>query len=76
LKLYADYEMALRLLNGDRILEEGAPKYDSAVRRCIKCNFEPRSTGLEDDEFRQAVHDGVLAMLEDQVNAVIGPVSG
>jgi hypothetical protein len=74
-KIYADYETAMRLLNSDRILEEGGPKYDSAVRRGITGNFEPRSTDLENDEFRQAFHDGVLAMLEDLVDDVLAPVA-
>ena len=61
------YATAIRLLKSDRILEEAGPRYVSAVRRCIKCNFNLRNTDLEDDEFRQAVFDGVVASLEDEV---------
>ena len=61
----ADYRTAMRLLNSDRLLEEGGLLYDSAVRRCIRCIFDVRSTDLEEKEFLEAVYNGVVASLED-----------
>lgn len=60
-----DYETAIRLLDTDRIREEAGPLYESAVRRCIRCTFDVRSTDLEEKEFLEAVYDGVVSSLKD-----------
>jgi hypothetical protein len=72
-KIETDYDTAIRLLERGRILDEYGEKYDHAVRRCIRCNFDTASTDLENSAFRQAVHNGVLAMLEGLVIAVQVP---
>jgi hypothetical protein len=60
------YSIATRLLKDESILLEGGPSYESAVRSCIKCNFDQfRNMNLEEDEFRQAVYERVVAVLED-----------
>jgi len=74
--VFTDYSTAMRLLDNGSIFEEsGSELYESAVRHCIRCNFKPKSTDLEDDTFRQAVYSGVVALLEDQVNVVMGTKS-
>ncbi|KAH0545416.1 hypothetical protein FGG08_000557 [Glutinoglossum americanum] len=48
----------------EQALGEGGPEYDNAIRRCIFCAFGPRSTNLEDHEFRDAVYSEVVRPLE------------
>lgn len=67
-----DFATAIRLLDNDRILVESGEPYADAVRRCIRCNFEPPKTDLENESFRQAVYSGVVVPLEEQVKAVLG----
>jgi len=38
-----------------------------AVRRCVHGDFNQRKTNLEDDEFKQAVYEGVLVPLREVV---------
>jgi len=55
----------------DRLLEdvyrEAGNRYGDAVRRCVHCDFNQRKTTLEDDEFKQAVYEGVLVPLREVV---------
>ena len=57
------------LVTANRLLEavygQAGTRYGDAVRRCIRCEFDHRNTSLDDDGFRQAVYDGVVAPLED-----------
>ena len=59
------------LSTSERLLEsvysEAGKRYGDAVRRCIYCEFDQRRTTLDDDDFRQAVYDGVVAPLEDDI---------
>lgn len=59
------------LSTSERLLEsvylEAGKRYGDAVRRCIYCEFDQRRTTLDDDDFRQAVYDGVVAPLEDDM---------
>ena len=55
-----------RLLN--TIYSEYGRRYGDAVRRCIYCDFDQRHTTLDNEKFRQAVYDGVVAELEDEVD--------
>jgi hypothetical protein len=60
------HSIATRLLKKENILDEGGLNYESAVRSCIKCNFDQfREMNLDNDEFRQAVYEKVVAVLED-----------
>jgi hypothetical protein len=61
------YAIATRLLAEEQILEEGGVRYENAVRSCIKCNFGPevRRHDLNNQQFRKAVYDNVIAQLED-----------
>ena len=47
--------------------------YDEAVRRCIYCDFDQREYDLDNEEFCQAVYEGVVAPLEENVKLIDGP---
>ena len=66
-KIFTDWSTANRLI--ETVYSEGGTRYGDAVRRCLHCEFDQRNTNLEDDAFRQAVYDGVVAPLEDDVKA-------
>ena len=63
--ILTDLYTANRLM--EDVYNEGGRRYGDAVRRCIYCEFDQRRTSLDDDKFRQAVYDGVVAPLEDDV---------
>jgi hypothetical protein len=54
---------AERLIEEEITLEAGQP-YSDAVRRCIRCDFNRKTSSLDDQDFQQAVFDGVVAPLE------------
>ncbi|MCJ1381879.1 hypothetical protein MMC17_004991 [Xylographa soralifera] len=60
-----DWSTASRM--EDAVYREAGTRYGDAVRRCLYCDFDQRDPNLEDDSFRQAVYDGVVAPLEDDV---------
>ncbi|KAM0330700.1 hypothetical protein ACHAQA_003652 [Verticillium albo-atrum] len=62
----ADYETAMGLLG--RVGLEGSANYDSAVKRCLRCEFHRQNRSLEDEAFRQDVFGGIVALLEEDVN--------
>lgn len=70
----ANYSTAQRLLQSGQLSKEASLRYQSAVNRCIYCNFDQESTSLENDQFRQAVYDGVVAPLEQDLMAFEGPL--
>ncbi|MDE2312744.1 MAG: alpha/beta hydrolase, partial [Elusimicrobia bacterium] len=42
-------------------------RYGDAVRHCIRCDFDLQETSLEDERFQEAVYDGVVGLLEDDL---------
>lgn len=66
----------LDLVAIDRLVEdtyqEGGKRFGDAVRRCIRCDFDRRSSSLEDDDFRQAVYQGVVTLLQDDLKTFQG----
>jgi hypothetical protein len=54
---------AERLVEEELALEAGQ-LYSDAVRRCIRCDFNLKTSSLDDQDFQQAVFDGVVAPLE------------
>lgn len=66
----SDYCAALRLL--DQVDDTAGHRYGDAVRRCVRGHFEQRKTSLEDEAFRRAVYDGVVAELQDDANQFFG----
>lgn len=63
--ILTDWSAANRLLQ--HVEREAGGRYGDAVRRCIHCDFNQRKTDLEDDDFRQAVYEGVVAPLQEVV---------
>ncbi|KAI9756017.1 MAG: hypothetical protein M4579_004062 [Chaenotheca gracillima] len=62
---FTDLSTARRLCT--EALQERGPRFGDAVRRCIFCSFEPRSTDLQDDAFREAVYNNVVIPLEEDL---------
>ena len=63
----SDFITATRLI--DDVYQEGGSRYGSAVRRCIRCEFDQRRSNLDDDGFRQAVYMGVVKVLEEDLES-------
>ncbi|KAH8690916.1 hypothetical protein BGW36DRAFT_364465 [Talaromyces proteolyticus] len=49
----------------DELYSEAGGKYSDAVRRCIRCDFDRRSSSLEDAAFQRDVYQGVVAQLQE-----------
>ena len=60
-----DISTASRLM--DDIYQEAGHRYGDAVRRCLHCDFNQRTTSLDDDAFRQAVYEGVVVPIGEVV---------
>ncbi|MCJ1415193.1 hypothetical protein MMC32_001524 [Xylographa parallela] len=60
-----NWSTAKRMENA--VYREAGSRYGDTVRRCLYCEFDRRDTNLENDTFRQAVYDGVVTPLEDDV---------
>ena len=61
--ILTDWSTATRLMFD--VSREAGNRYGDAVRRCIYCDFDQRSSSLENDAFRQAVYEGVVVPLEE-----------
>jgi len=60
--LLSDYMTARRLLAD---VYQVSSNYGSAVRRCIDGEFPRQKLDLDDEDFRQEVYSGVVALLEE-----------
>jgi hypothetical protein len=56
----------------DELYADAGDKYSDAVRRCIRCDFEHRSSDLTDPQLLQEVHDGVYQTLYINYNFGFG----
>jgi len=56
----------------EEIAFEAGPLYADAVRRCIRCDFNQKTSSLDDQDFQQAVFDGVVAPLETTLHRFNG----
>ena len=63
--LLSDYMTARRLLGE---VYQTSSNYGSAVRRCIDGEFSIQKLDLEDEDFRQEVYSGVVALLEEDLS--------
>jgi hypothetical protein len=61
--LMTEFNTADRL--AEALLSEAGAKYSDAVRRCIRCEFDGRTSSLEDTKFQKAVFRGVVAQLQE-----------
>ncbi|KAF2822061.1 hypothetical protein CC86DRAFT_95126 [Ophiobolus disseminans] len=62
---------AERLIDEEIALEAGQ-LYADAVRRCVRCDFNRKTYSLDDQDFQQAVFDGVVAPLEKTLQHFLG----
>ena len=63
MNILTEWSTATRLIND--VAMEAGHRYGDAVRRCVFCDFDQRSSSLDNGEFRQALYNGVVAPLED-----------
>jgi hypothetical protein len=64
--------IARRLLEEREIHDRAGTRYEDAVRRCIFCEFDQHSNTLEKSEFRRAVFEKVVTLLEEDLTAFNG----
>ena len=65
-----DFATSIRLLKS--IYSEAGEFYGDAVRRCIRCDFNQKHDDLEAAVLKEAVHDGVVAPLEEHLRFFCG----
>ena len=73
-KALRDYSTADRLLQSGRLSKVASLRYQSAVHRCMYGIFGQENTDLQDDKFRQAVYDGVVVPIEEDLMAFESPM--
>ena len=73
LQFLVEFRTATRLVNV--VYDEAGKRYGDVVRRCIYCDFDQREYDLDNNEFCQAVYEGVVAPLEEDVKLIDGPES-
>jgi uncharacterized protein YciU (UPF0263 family) len=57
----------------DRLYDEVGRFYGDAVRRCIRCDFDHKSSSLDDVPFQKAVYQGVVALLVQNYDSLFAP---
>jgi hypothetical protein len=67
-----DIYVVHRILKSVQWSKQASFRYQSATKRCIYCNFDQENASLDDDGFRQAVYDMVVAPLEQDLLAFEG----
>ena len=65
-----DFATTSRLV--ETVYKEAGSCYGEAVSRCISCEFEQRSSNLDTESFKQAVHSGVISQLEKNLDFFCG----
>lgn len=64
--IYIDYDNALKQL--DKVsISNASLNYDTAVRRCLRCDFHQHQWSFDDEKFRQYVYDEVVTNLEQDL---------
>lgn len=56
----------------DEIEYQAGKRYSDAVRRCVRCDFDRRDMSLDSEGFQEAVYNGVVALLEKDLNQFNG----
>jgi hypothetical protein len=67
----SEFLAALRLLN--IIDEEASSRYGNAIRHCIQYPMNQGIASLDDDAFKQALYDNVVAALEEEASQYSRP---
>lgn len=64
--VWVDYDNALKQL--DKVsISNASLNYDTAVKRCLRCEFHQHQWSFDDERFRQYVYDEVVANLEQDL---------
>lgn len=64
--IWIDYDNALKQL--DKVsISITSLNYDTAVRRCLRCEFHQHQWSFDDEKFRQYVYDEVVTNLEQDL---------
>lgn len=64
--VWIDYDNALKQL--DKVsISNASLNYDTAVKRCLRCDFHQHQWSFDDEKFRQYVYDEVVANLEQDL---------
>lgn len=64
--IWIDYDNALKQL--DKVsISNASLNYDTAVRRCLRCEFHQHHWSFDDEKFRQYVYDEVVTNLEQDL---------
>jgi hypothetical protein len=61
--------IAKRLLDGREIQQRTGDRYETAVRRCIFCDFDQQCSTLDDKQFQSAFYEDVVVLLEEALMA-------
>ena len=61
--ILTEWATASRLIHD--VSREAGNRYGDAVRRCIYCDFDQRSTSFSNAAFRHAVYEGIIVPLHD-----------
>jgi hypothetical protein len=65
-----EYRAALRLL--ETLPGEASVEYVGVTRQCIECQFNQGPASLDNNIFREAVYDNVVAVLQDEASRFAG----
>lgn len=68
--VFTDFITATRMI--ERVRNKAGASWGDAVRRCIYCEFDQSNTSLENENFRQAVYQGVVKPLENDLRHYCG----
>jgi len=66
-----EWKTADRLV--DRLYNDVGRFYGDAVRRCIRCDFDKKSSCLDDVAFQKAVYQGVVSSLLQNYDSLFAP---
>lgn len=70
LQCVSEFNTARRLV--ERVARQAGTRYGDGVRRCIWCDFDQREYDLDNELFCRAVHEGVVALLAEDVKLIDG----
>ncbi|KAF6830427.1 hypothetical protein CPLU01_07353 [Colletotrichum plurivorum] len=65
---HANYRQAVHLLDSCEVKMEASDRYEEAVRRCLKGEFQSQGRNAEGDGFRQDVFGSIVNLLEEDMN--------
>ena len=67
---FTDYLTATRLI--DKVTSKAGAPWGRAIRRCLYCEFDQDTTSLTNQGFRQAVYQGVVKELQNDLKHYCG----